>query len=156
MSEEIVQSVEEVVDEKSDVIVVGKSEYPLIKRGRSQAEQVAGIARWIKVYGVPATQELEGITEGTTGVQFILSLIGGLTGDALINLYIVVTGCTTKEAEEYFDVAQLIDVAIATYEAQPSFQKLVDRFLPGLSSTQPSDTPPPDDSAMTSDQPTDG
>lgn len=162
MEENSVDVVEEEVKDEQDVeeskvIVVGESEYPLIKTGRAQADQVAGLARWIKVFGMPATQDMSAgsVDEKVTGIQLILNLVGGLTGDALIDLYEVVTGCTKPEAETYFDVAQLIDVAIATYESQPSFQKLLDRFLPGFSSPTPSETSV-DESSMISEKPTDG
>jgi len=143
------------VVEQENVIIVGDSKYPLIKKGRKQAEQVAGIARWLKVYGLPATKEIDPTELGTNGIQSIMLLIGGLSADALIDLYMVVSGCSKKEAEEYFDVAQLIDIAVSTYESQQSFKKVIDRFLPGLTSSELSETPP-DESSMISEEPTDG
>lgn len=149
MTEEVVA-----VEEKKNVIVVGDSEYPLIKKGRAQADQVAGIARWIKLYGLPAAQEV-GTADMANGMQFLLNIVGGLSSDALIDLFIIISGCTYSEAEENFDIAQLIDIAIQTYEGQPSFKKVIDRFLPGLASTEPTENSK-EESSMTSEEPTDG
>lgn len=143
------------VNERKDVIIVGTSEYPLIKKGRAQADQVAGIARWIKLYGLPAAKEVGATNIADNGMQFLLNVIGGLSSDALIDLFIIITGCQYSEAEEYFDIAQLIDVAVQTYENQPSFKKVIDRFLPGLASTEPTEISQKE-SSTTSEEPTDG
>lgn len=122
-------------------IVVGNSEYPLVKKGRAQAEQVEELLEWLGRYGGKFFDEMtneEGDVEISTSIPVLINDIAGIvTADALIELYIVVTGCTEEEAEEHFDIAQLIDVTIEVLDKQKSFQKVVNRFFSKKSSTNP-------------------
>lgn len=120
-------------------IIVGKSEYPLVKKGRAQAEQIEELLQWLGRYGGKFFDEMtneEGEVEISTSLPVLISDIANIvTADALIELYVVVTGCTEEEAEEYFDVAQLIDVTVEVFEKQKSFKKVVNRFFSKKSST---------------------
>lgn len=122
-------------------IVVGNSEYPLVKKGRAQAEQIEDLLQWLGSYGGKFFDEMtnaEGEVEINTSIPLLIEDVSRVvTADALIELYIVVTGCTEEEAEEHFDVAQLIDVTIEVFEQQESFKKVVNRFFSKKSSTNP-------------------
>jgi hypothetical protein len=122
-------------------IIVGSSEYPLVKKGRAQAEQVEELLQWLGRYGgkfFDAMTNEEGEVEISTSLPVLIGDIANIvTADALIELYVVVTGCTEEEAEEHFDVAQLIDVTVVVFEKQKSFKKVVNRFFSKRSSTNP-------------------
>lgn len=125
-----------------EMIEVGGKEYAVIKTGRAQAEQVVKITRWISVHGMKAVKALrtpEGTVEAGSGIELIGSIIGELSADALIDLYAALIGCPNEDAEVYFDVATLVDVAIMVYEGQPSVRRLMERFFSTSSSEQ--DTP---------------
>lgn len=121
-------------------VLVGEKEYPIVKRGRAQARQVAALSQWLSQYGNRILDDFLK-TEAVNVPQAVIAIVGGLTEDSLIDLYVVVTGCTPEEADEYFDVADLIDTAIAIYEQQPSVKKLVDRFFSDDNSTATEELP---------------
>lgn len=137
------------MSEKIEVVIVGESEYPIVKKGRAQARQVAALGQWLSKYGNQMLDDFLN-TDAVNAPQMIIGIVGGLTEDSLLDLYMVVTGCSPEEADEYFDIAQLIDTAIAVYEQQPSVKKLVDRFFSDANSTDMEELP------TTSEQPTDG
>ena len=122
-----------------NMIVVGESEYPLVKKGRAQAKQVEDLLKWLGNYGGQLFDEMtneEGEVElGTTIPELIVDLSKIVSAEALIELYIVVTGCTEEEADENFDIAQLIDVVVEIFEKQESFKKVVNRFFSKNAST---------------------
>lgn len=136
-------------------IIVGSSEYPLVKKGRAQAEQVEELLQWLGRYGGKFFDEMtnaEGDVEVSTDIpSLIVDISNVVTADALIELYIVVTGCTEEEAEDHFDVAQLIDVTVEVVDKQDSFKKVVNRFFSKRSSTKDMVEP-----STKSEKPTDG
>lgn len=141
------------MSEKGKVVVAGE-EFNVIKTGRDQASQVLAIAKWIKDHGADslgsmANEEGEIKTEG--GASFISNLVEGLTVDALIELYVIVLGCSKKFANEHFDIAVLIESLVLIYEEQPSFRRLFERFF--STSTLESDT---EESSTKSEENTDG
>ena len=103
-----------------NMIVVGESEYPLVKKGRAQAKQVEDLLQWLGRYGGKLFDEMtneEGEVElSATIPELIVDLSKIVSADALIELYIVVTGCTEEEADDNFDIAQLIDIAVEIFE----------------------------------------
>ena len=119
--------------QEKEMIVVGDSKYPLIKKGRAQAEQVEDILQWLGRHGGKLVEEFtneEGEIEISENIaEMLMDISRVLTADALIELYIVITGCTEEEAEDYFDIAQLIDISIEVFEKQKSFRKVVNRFF---------------------------
>lgn len=127
------------------MIVVGNSEYPLVKKGRAQAEQVEELLGWLGKHGGKLfdglTNEDGEVELSTSIVTLIEDVANVITADALLELYEVVTGCTEEEAEEYFDIAQLIDVTVEVVEQQDSFKKVVDRFFSKRSSTPATEEP---------------
>lgn len=140
-------------DEVVGVVLVGEKEYNVIKRGRAQADQVLKITRWLATYGVRAADKANknGGLQSDNWASLLAGLIEGLDADALIDLFTALIGCTKKEAEEYFDIATLVDAGIAIYEGQPSVRKLIDRFFSSSKSEEPSE-----ELSTTSEQPTDG
>jgi len=126
-----------------NTVTIGKNEYKMIKTGRAQAEQVLALTRWISKYGLSAIKQLQdeggGEIAADTGWEFLSKIVEYLTADALIDLFQAMTGCTKKEAEEYFDIAILIDVIIEVYEGNPSVRRLIDRFFsePDSEETEP-------------------
>jgi len=121
--------------EEKSFVVVGGVEYPVVKTGRAQARQVAGLMSWLSKYGSNALGKIE--TDGIgSGLEFILGFIGGLDEDALVDLFILAIGCTKEVAEVDFDVAILVEAVMAIYEQQPAIKKLLDRFFSSSSSTK--------------------
>jgi hypothetical protein len=134
---------------QDDVLIIEGREYQLVTRGRQQARQVAGLTKWASRYGAGVYDELQ--SQGTSGeeggIQFLLNIIGMLNDDALIDLFQALSGCTTEEAELYFDAATLIEAGIVVYEKHPTVRKLLDRFF----STSDSEQGEPDESSTTSE-----
>ncbi len=119
-------------DTKEDGFVdVGGKAYKVVKTGREQAEQVVLLTRWLSAYG---PQLLSGIQQDeqlpqASGLDFITGILGKVTSDALVDLFQVLVGCSKKDADKYFDIGILVDVALDVYENQPGIQRLIDRFF---------------------------
>jgi len=114
------------------LVMVGEKQYSLVKRGRKQAEQVAQLTGWLTKYGqtfIDVLTNAEGEIEFGTIGDMIMKLAGVVSADALIDLYVLVTGCSKSEADEWFDVAQLIDITVELFEKQESFKKVLNRFF---------------------------
>jgi len=138
---------------ETSIEVAGKS-FELVKQGREQAEQVVALGKWMNQYGLPALEGMmneEGEVTFSSGLALLQDLIGSLTPDALIDLYIVILGCSKDFAEKHFDIAVLVDSVMMVYEAQPSIGKVLSRFFSQTSSIESSEEP-----STTSEQPTDG
>ncbi len=138
----------------SSEITVADSTFELVKSGREQAEQVVSLGKWMNQYGLPALEGMmneEGEVEFAGGLDLLQDIIKGLTADALIDLYIVVLGCSKKFANEHFDIATLIDAIVEVYEAQPSLGRVLSRFFSQTTSVESSD-----ESSTTSEEVTDG
>jgi len=122
-------------------VLVGEKEYRVIKSGRAQAEQVVAVTRWISRHGTRALKVMQSDGEAMSGsgIEFLGKFVEALDADALIGLFQALTGCSQEEAELYFDIATLVDVAFAVYEGQPSVRRLIDRFFSTPKSEQPSD-----------------
>lgn len=116
----------------AETVKVGEKEYVVIKTGRAQAEQVLHVSKWIATHGMAAIEALSADgkdVQSETGIEFLWELINSLTPDALIDMFVAVTGCTKEEAELYFDVGTLVDAAVMIYEKQPSVRRLIERFF---------------------------
>lgn len=138
----------------SSTITVADRTFELVKSGREQAEQVVSLGKWMNQYGLPALEGMmneEGEIEFSGGLDLLQEIIGGLTADALIDLYIVVLGCPKKFADTNFDIAILIDAMVEVYESQPSIGKVLSRFFSQTTSVESLDEP-----SMTSEETTDG
>ena len=138
----------------STTIEVADRTFELVKSGREQAEQVVSLGKWMNQYGLPALEGMmneEGEIVFAGGLDLLQEIIGGLTADALIDLYIVVLGCSKKFANEHFDIATLIDAIVEVYEAQPSLGRVLSRFFSQTTSIEDSD-----ESSTTSEDTTDG
>lgn len=119
-------------------VVIAEQEFSLIRTGREQAEQVIHIGKWLSQYGLPALQTLadeEGTIQVNSGFELLGALVEHLSVDALIDLFTLIIGCSTKFANEHFDIAILIDATTTMYESQPSFQKVISRFFSPTTST---------------------
>jgi hypothetical protein len=119
-------------------VVIAEQEFGLIRTGREQAEQVIQIGKWLSQYGLPALQTLadeEGTIQVNSGFELLGALVENLSVDALIDLFTLIIGCSTKFANEHFDIAILIDATTTMYESQPSFQKVISRFFSPTTST---------------------
>jgi len=133
-AEMIEEVVEEVVEEEAlAVIVVGEKEYSLKKTGMAQAEQVSAILNWLGKYGTGIASKImddEGnVSLGEGGLFQLLGAIGEVaTPTALVELFIVVTGCAKKEAEEYFNISTLLD-GVEVLMGQDEYIKVVNRFF---------------------------
>lgn len=127
-------------NEQIETIEVGGKEYRIIKTGRAQAEQVIQLTRWISKYGIPALNSMntDGI-DAENGLAFITTVVEQLDADALIDLFIVLVGCSEEDAEVYFDVAILIEVAIEVYNRQPALRRIIERFFSAQDSEETSE-----------------
>lgn len=119
-------------DTKEGYVDVGGKQYKVVKTGREHAEQVVLLTRWLGIYGPHLleglqTTEDEGIEGG--GLGMITQILANVTSDALIDLFQVLTGCSQKDAEKYFDIGILVEVAMDMYENQPGIRRLIDRFF---------------------------
>lgn len=119
-------------------IVVNGERYGLITSGRQQAIQMQGLTKWAAKYGAGILEDLQeqGSDDDEAGLEFLVKLLGHLSADALIDLFQAISGCTTEEAELYFDAAVLIDAGIVVYENHPTVRRLLDRFF-STSDTEP-------------------
>ena len=135
-------------------VEVADKTFELVKTGREQAEQVVALGKWVNQYGLPALEGMmneEGEVTFEGGLDLLQGIIGSLTADALIDLFVVILGCSKKFANENFDIALLIDAVFEVYDAQPSLGKVLSRFFSQTTSTENSE-----ESSTTSEEPTDG
>lgn len=133
----------------------GEKLFPLIKRGRAQAEQIHQLGKWLYEHGgglidAISTRGLED-NDLSGGLRIVSSALSKVTPDAMLGLYMILLGCELEFAEENFDLADLIDAVLTTYKEHPTIKKIVDRFFSGNSS----DAGETDDSTISS-TPTDG
>jgi hypothetical protein len=137
-----------------DFIEINGKPYSVVKTGRAQAEQVVQVTRWISRHGVKAIQSVQSDSlslEGASGIEFLGKFVEALTPDALIDLFVVLVGCPKEDAEVYFDIAVLVDVALQVHERQPAVRRLVERFF-----STPNSASDMVASSTTSEPPTDG
>lgn len=139
-------------DASANMVEVCNKKYPIVKTGRAQAEQVVAFGKWFGKYGPEIVDGFQTEdNEGISAMALIERILDVLSTDALIDLFGVVIGCPKKVSEECFDIAILIDVAIETYDKQPSIKRLIERFFSTPDSEQPTE-----DSSTESEEPTDG
>lgn len=137
--EEVVEEVafkEEVVEEaKKASVMVGTKEYNLEKKGREQAKQLSDIIRWLAQYSPPLfkafSNEAGDLVFGNV-LDNIVKISEVVSTDSLLELFVVVTGCSEKEAEKHFDIIDLIDGIIILFD-NPKYRKVVDRFFSTVS-----------------------
>jgi hypothetical protein len=133
------------------VVDVGGKEFQVIKTGRAQARQVVQLTRWVAEHGYRAARNIKDTSGKTSGVEFLAKFVEALDENAMIDLFTALIGCEKEDSELYFDVAILVDAAIAIYTKQPAVQRLVERFF----STDNSSITTEESSTM-SEEPTDG
>lgn len=133
------------MSEAIEFVAVGEQKYPVIKVGRAQAEQVVRITRWLSRHGARAIKEMQTDPNvnvaGLGGVEVLGKFVETLDADALIDLFYALIGCSKEEAELYFDIATLIEVAVEVYERQTSVRRLIDRFFSSGSSKSTTEEP---------------
>jgi len=136
ISEDVAQNSEAYID--GVYVVLGNNRYNLVKKGRHQADQIVNLTRWIAKHGTKIAGALAGtdgkITIGTIG-ESLDKLAEGLTTDSLLDLFVIATGCTQKNADDYFDVDLLIECAGTVYNNQTAIKRLVERFFSRTNST---------------------
>lgn len=126
--------------ESKTVFVVGEKEYNVVKVGIGQAQQVADLSKWLSRYGSEMAKALISHNDSFTAesvMEVIASLMGVIDTQGVLNLFILVFGCTKREAEEYFDVSLLLEGATALAENQPAIKRIADRFFSERTSTPP-------------------
>lgn len=131
-------------EEKSVVSEIGGKEFTLVKVGREQAEQVIQLGKWVNTHGVPALSQImneEGEISFENGFDLLGDVIESLTADALIDLFVVVLGCSKTFANKHFDVAVLIESLMLVYEHQPSLGRVLSRFFSQTSSEESTEEP---------------
>lgn len=134
-SEELDEMIEAVEEEESllESVMVGDKEYFLFKTGAAQAKQVSDLLNWIGEYGdrlasVLVTDEANPASAlGSTWA--LVAAIGKISSqEALLDLFVVVTGCSDKEADEFFSINTLIDGAQVLL-SQEEYAKVLNRFF---------------------------
>jgi hypothetical protein len=104
-------------------------EYNLIKVGRPQAQQVIDLARWLSKYGSRIFNEVQSDT-GQIKVSELVTKFGAILDvDALIEGFIMVTGCTEEEANLEFDIGVFVEAVLEIIENNQSFRKVIERFF---------------------------
>jgi hypothetical protein len=125
------------MEENKTVFTVGEKEYDVVKTGIGQAQQVANLSNWLSKHGssVAKTLSLEGDSFSAENVlEIATALLGSLDTESMLSLFIIVFGCSRKEAEAHFDISLLLEGAVALFENQPSFKRIIDRFFSGHTS----------------------
>lgn len=134
MSESEVEVSEVIESEEINTVVeLGGKSYDLMKTGFAQAQQVAGIGRWLSKHGAAMVAELSDSKEAqatSTNMDLVIKALGSFTAEALVDLFEVVTGCTTSVANKYFDIGILISGVIVLFD-NPSIKRVIDRFFSG-------------------------
>lgn len=127
----------------STLEVAGKS-FDLVKTGRDQAEQVIQLGKWVNTYGVPALQGMmndEGEISFSSAFDLLGDVLETLTADALVDLYVLVLGCSKQFANKHFDIGTLIEALALVYESQPSIGRVLSRFFSLVSSEESTEEP---------------
>jgi hypothetical protein len=130
-------------DNVSTLEVAGKS-FDLVKTGRDQAEQVIQLGKWVNTYGVPALQGMmndEGEISFSSAFDLLGDVLETLTADALVDLYVLVLGCSKQFANKHFDIGTLIEALALVYESQPSIGRVLSRFFSLVSSEESTEEP---------------
>lgn len=113
-------------EEVVTVFEFGGKEYDVVKKGFAQAEQVASLGTWLSEnlsdLRLPDKDDL-------LVTDYLIALLGNLTGNSLVELFAIVFGCTLKDAKEEFDFGILIEGLVALYSGQKSFKRIIDRFF---------------------------
>jgi len=144
--EEIVEElevVEELVEEEEEVVLptfvmVGNKKYELSKTGAGQAQQVSDLLNWLGKYGDELAlalvsdddgEEIDTEASQLSSVWKLVAAVGKVSSkDALIDLFVVVVGCTKKEADKYFTIGILID-GVQVLLSQEEYGKVLNRFF---------------------------
>lgn len=133
--EELLEEAEGTEEQEEEIlttVTVGDKEYDLDKTGRSQAEQISNIIGWLSQYGNNISEEItdeEGNISLSRNPFEVLAMMNKiLSTDAMIELFVVVIGCTEEEAEEHFDIITLIDGVQAVLQ-QERYRKVITRFF---------------------------
>ncbi len=114
------------------VVILDGKEYPLIKKGKAQADQVIKFTRWLSEYALPIFQGFatpDGSVPDMGYAELIAIILEKLSTEALVELFAVVVGCSSKTANQEFDIGVLIDSATVVWEHQPGLQRIVNRFF---------------------------
>lgn len=142
-TEEIVEELEEVVElveEEEEVVLptsieVGGVEYELHKTGADQAKQISDLLNWLGSYGeqlagaVISEQDSEEALSALGSTMGLIASIGKVSSQqALLDLFVVVIGCTKKVANEYFSVMKLVD-GVEVLLSQEEYAKVLNRFF---------------------------
>lgn len=123
--------------------IAGKS-FGLVKTGRDQAEQVIQLGKWVNTYGVPALQGMmndEGEISFSSGFDLLGDVLQTLTVDALVDLYVLILGCSKQFANKHFDIGILVESLALVYESQPSIGRVLSRFFSLVSSEETTEEP---------------
>ena len=127
----------------STLEVAGKS-FDLVKTGRDQAEQVIQLGKWVNLYGVPALQGMmndEGEISFSGGFDLLGDVLKALTADALVDLYVLILGCSKTFANKHFDIGTLVEAIALVYDSQPSIGRVLSRFFSLVSSEETTEEP---------------
>jgi hypothetical protein len=117
------------------VFEIGGQSYNVVKKGVAQATQVSHLGVWLGKYGTQAYRAVQNSPDSAGGIAIIGIILSQLDTDALIELYSLLFGCGIDVANEEFDIAVLIDGALALYENSPTIKKVMNRFFSSNRST---------------------
>lgn len=137
--------------EAQSEIEVGGEMYSVVKTGRAQARQVIQLTQWASKHGYRAARSVQQGSTSMTGLEFIVRMVEELDEGALVDLFTAIVGCDPAVSEVHFDIATLIETAVAIYNGQPAIQRLIDRFF-----STPNSSGSTEEHSTPSDQPTDG
>lgn len=114
------------------MIVVGDKEIEVIKRGYSQAVQVAKLSRWISKYVAPvvsnAASDIDSDNTMAAGLAILVEVLGSVEPETLVSLGQIVTGEDEEFVKEHFDMDWLIEGAMILLQ-QKTFARLLEPFF---------------------------
>lgn len=114
---------------------IGGQSYGVLKKGIAQARQVSALGIWLGRYGVSAYRAVQETSDDAGGIEILGAILQHLDENALLELFDIVFGCGLEVARDEFDIAILIDGAVAIYENSPAIKRVISRFFSVSSST---------------------
>jgi hypothetical protein len=114
---------------------IGGQTYNVVKKGVAQARQVSALGSWLAQYGVEAYRAVQDTSDGASGLEVLGAILEHLDENSLLQLFDILFGCGMDVCRDEFDVALLIDGAVAIYENSPAMKRLMSRFFSVSSSS---------------------
>jgi len=114
------------------MIVVGDKQIEVVKRGYTQAKQIASLSRWLSKYIAPvienATTMVDNDNAMAAGISILVSVLSSVEADSLVELGMVITGEDEEFVKENFDMEWVID-GMTELLSNKAFARLIQPFF---------------------------